>query len=97
MKPYAGCWSTPSTRVPTIAKPGSTGWMGLEGAEPQALVRIHDDLLAYGRLEMKIGVEPGSPKGVMPWCYRATVAARRVLRDVGAGVGLNRGSSTDAA
>jgi hypothetical protein len=70
--------------------------MGLDGVPPQALVRLHGELLAYGWLEMKIGMQSGSPNGMVPRCYGATAVGRRALRDVRAGVGLNGGISTEA-
>jgi hypothetical protein len=54
--------------------------MGLEGAEPRELVRLHGQLLARGWLEQNTGATSVPRPGVVAACYRVTVAGLRALR-----------------
>jgi hypothetical protein len=59
--------------------------MELDDLEPQVLARLHGELLAYGWLEMNVGVPPAMRSGVVPQCYRATGAGRRAVKAMNAG------------
>ena len=54
--------------------------MGLEGAEPRELVRLHGQLLARGWLEQNTGATPVLRPGTVTACYRVTAAGLRALR-----------------
>jgi hypothetical protein len=55
--------------------------MQIDGVEPQALVKLHGELLACGWVDLNAGESPGLRDGVVPQCYRATAAGRRALRE----------------
>jgi hypothetical protein len=54
--------------------------MGLEGAEPRELVRLHGQLIACGWVEQNTGATPLLKPGVVAACYRVTAAGLRALR-----------------
>jgi hypothetical protein len=52
----------------------------LDGVEPEQLVRLHGELLAYGWLEQNTGLTPTLRRGAAPACYRISTAGIRALR-----------------
>jgi hypothetical protein len=75
----------------TAGEPDRQAWqdrlMQMEGLQPQALVKLHGELLACGWVDLNAGESPGLRDGVVPQCYRATAAGRRALRGAGADEG----------
>jgi hypothetical protein len=57
--------------------------MEMDGVEPQALTRLHGELLAYGWLDQNTGAVAAPRPGAVPRCYRATRAGHRALRHPG--------------
>jgi hypothetical protein len=56
--------------------------MEWEDGTATELTRWHGKLLASDWLEQQTGVTPHSVNRQLPACYRATIAGRRVMREV---------------
>jgi hypothetical protein len=54
--------------------------MQLDGAAPEALVKLHGRLLACDWIEQNTGAAPGLRDGRVPCCYRVTTAGQRALK-----------------
>ena len=59
--------------------------MGLEGAEPRELVRLHGQLIACGWVEQNTGATRVLRPGAVAACYRVTAAGLRALRQARVG------------
>jgi hypothetical protein len=56
--------------------------LNLEGVEPNQLVKLHGELIAYGWIEQNTGATPVLRPGTAPACYRVTPVGLRALKQV---------------
>jgi hypothetical protein len=53
-----------------------------ESVDPEELVRLHGELLAFEWIEQNTGILIDPRDGVLPQCYRVTTAGLRALKRV---------------
>jgi len=53
--------------------------MQMDGTEPQHLVKLHGELIAFGWVEQNSGQVPSIKVGAVPSCYRITLEGQRAI------------------
>jgi hypothetical protein len=69
-----------------LAEPERSVWqdrvMAMDGMEPTEISKLHGELIAFGWVEQNTGGSPGLRGGVVPACYRVTLAGIRAVQQI---------------